>query len=120
MKDEHVYGFSFSDANDLLAGRGGGSGREVPLHQRPMGNGGRCIHFKSSGSGIPAFNEGTLTMGSASCTKYVSDSSGVLSSNGTVDIYNAGGSFAPNTWGVAMLNEAGLYVAIVERCTVPA
>lgn len=77
---------------------------------------GRCLHFKAPSGGIPAFNTSTATLGSASCTSYTCSDSGVLTSSETVTIYNAAGAVAANAWGVAMLNDAGLWVVIVEKC----
>lgn len=73
------------------------------------------VHFKSKGSGIPAIS--TLTMGSASCDKYNCSAAGVLSDSGDdVTVYNTAAAFAANTLGIAAYNEAGLLVAIVEKC----
>ena len=77
---------------------------------------GTLMHFKAPAGGIPAFNTGTSTMGSASCTTYTSSTSGVLSSGSSVTVYNAAGAVAANAWGIAMRNDAGLWVVIVERC----
>ncbi len=75
------------------------------------------LHFKAPGGGIPAFNTGSGAMGSASCTVYKSSDSGVLTSTSeTRTIYNAAGAVTANAWGIAALNEAGLWVVIVERC----
>lgn len=77
----------------------------------------RLVHFKSPAGGIPAFDEATGQMGSAICDKHNSNSTGLLSSAGTtLTIYNAAGAFAGNKYGVADYNEAGLLVAIVEKC----
>lgn len=73
------------------------------------------LHFKSKAGGIPA--KSGSTMGSASCDVLDSNSSGVLTDNGTDEtIYNALGAFAANTEGLAMQNRAGLWVAIAENC----
>lgn len=73
------------------------------------------IHFKSQGGGIPAISGST--MGSATCDRYVSSSGGVLSDSGTdVTIYNTAAAFAATKFGIAAMNDAGLWVAIVEAC----
>lgn len=74
------------------------------------------VHFRSTSGGIPA--RSTLTMGSASCDIYTSSSAGVLSDSGTNEtVYNmASSAFGNSTHGIAMRNNAGLLVAIVEDC----
>jgi len=73
------------------------------------------IHFKSQGGGIPALSGST--MGNATCDLYDSSSGGVLSDSGTdITIYNTAAAFAATTFGIAAKNEAGLWVAIVEKC----
>ncbi len=92
MKDEHVYGFSFNDANDLLAGRGGGTGREVRLHQRPSGSPSRL--FLTPVGGIPAMTgtSSPWTPGVASCTEcefYLDGSTmKIRTTSATFDVYN--------------------------------
>ncbi len=73
------------------------------------------VHFKNGASSIAAFNTGTNTMTGGVVTKYNSDASGVLSSAGTTfTVYNPNpsSSIAANAYGVAELNEAGVYVAL--------
>lgn len=83
-----------------------------------IGGGGSSsvAHFIAPAGGIPA--RSGLTMGSASCDLYSSSSGGVLSdTTDQITVYNmASTAFGGDRHGVAILNDAGLYVAIVEDC----
>jgi len=73
------------------------------------------IHFKSKVGGIPAISGST--MGSATCDQYTSSAGGVLSDSGVdVTIYNTAAAFGATKFGIAAMNSAGLWVAIVENC----
>lgn len=89
--------------------------RAVPK-ARSGGDGSRIKHVRAPAGGVAAFNAGTLTMGSATCTEYICSSSGVLTAGAPLVCYNAAGAVAANAFGLVMENEAGLWVWIVERC----
>lgn len=74
------------------------------------------VHAYTPSGGIAA--RSTLTMGSATCTLYDCNASGVLSSTANTEtIYNmTAGAIAGSTHIVAARNTAGLLVAIVEDC----
>jgi len=74
------------------------------------------VHAVTPEDGIPARSGGT--MGSASCDIYKCSSAGVLSDSGLNEtVYNmASAAIAELTYIVAMRNDAGLLVAIVEDC----
>lgn len=76
----------------------------------------RIKHVQAPAGGVPAFNTGTLTMGSATCTEFTCNSSGVLTSGSSLTCYNAAAAVAANAYGMVAMNEAGLWVWIVERC----
>lgn len=84
----------------------------------PLYGGGnsRVKHVKAPVGGVPAFDSGTLTLGSATCTEYTCSASGVLSAGSSLVCYNAAGEIAGDAYGIAALNEAGLWVWIVEAC----
>lgn len=114
-EDDITYGFSREVAEQLYSGLGQRDYRN-PIHEGVMPNNDRIVHFRSPSGGIPA--RSTLTMGSASCDIYTSSTSGVLSDSGTNEtVYNmASSAFGNSTHGIAMRNNAGLLVAIVEDC----
>ncbi len=72
-------------------------------------------HAVSPSGGIPAHSG--ATMGSATCTLVDSNSSGVLSNNGSATIYNPSTTAVQgNKRLVYGFNQAGLRVVIVEAC----
>ncbi len=73
-------------------------------------------HFRTPSGGIPAYNDSTKQLGSATCREWVSSETGVLSDNGNDEvIYNQHPSRIPgSTYVLATENEAGLLV-VVER-----
>lgn len=76
----------------------------------------RIKHVKAPAGGVPAFNTGTLTLGSATCTEYGCTTNGVLSNNASLVCWNAAGAVAANAWGTVAQNEAGLWIWQVEKC----
>lgn len=115
MPKKKTYGFgSKKTAEDVIALVGGGE--ETYVEGRTRGSGMRVKHVKNGASTIAAFNTGTLTMSSGTVTEYACSSSGVLSAGSTFTAYNPGGQIAANAYGVVAMNEAGLWVWIVESC----
>lgn len=115
MPKKKTYGFKEKKhVEDLIDMVGGGHG--TYLEGRPRNGGTRIKHVKNGGSTIAAFNTGTNTMSSGTVTEYTCSSSGVLSSGSTFTAYNPGGQIAANAYGVVAMNEAGLWVWIVEKC----
>lgn len=114
--DQKVFGFNQNDAQQIinLLGSTGGEVKqfEYDLSRRL----GVVVHAYTPAGGIPA--RASLTMGSATCDLYDSNSSGVLSdSTQNITVYNmASTAVAGNTHIVAAKNTAGLYVCIVEDC----
>jgi hypothetical protein len=88
----------------------------VRLFAGVSGGGGNAVHFVSPVGGIPART--SLTMGNGSCDIYECNTSGVLSDSGNNEtVYNmASSAIAGSTHGIAMRNDAGLLVAVVEDC----
>jgi hypothetical protein len=76
----------------------------------------RIKHVKAPAGGVAAFNAGTATMGSATCTEYTPNGAGVLTAASSLVCYNAAGAVAANAWGIVAMNDAGLWVWIVELC----
>lgn len=77
------------------------------------------VHFQAGSSGITAFNESTKQMGSATVRIWDCNSTGGLVDSGVdLTVYNPGGTFTANKFGVAMFNQAGLLVILVEGCIV--
>lgn len=113
--DDATYGFSQSDANDLIKSIGQRD-YNVRLFEETGGGGPRMVHAYTPSGGIPA--RSTLTMGSATCDLYDCSSGGVLSDSGdNATIYNmASSAVAGSKHIVASRNSAGLLVAIVEDC----
>lgn len=117
MQDNAIYGFGAEDARQLkrvagtfegLGATESNAGGMVPNY---MG------HAVAPSGGIPA--RSSLTMGSASCTLYSCNSSGVLSSTSSTEtIYNMSTTaVAANAHIVYAMNMAGLRVVIVESCS---
>ena len=88
----------------------------VRLFAGVSGGGGNAVHFVSPVGGIPART--SLTMGNGSCDIYECNTSGVLSDSGNNEtVYNmASSAIAGSTHGIAIRNDAGLLVAVVEDC----
>ena len=116
-EDQVTYGFNREQALELVNSLGQ---RDFPMRlyeTTESGSSGRnVVHFVSPAGGIPA--RASLTMGNGSCDIYECNTSGVLSDSGNNEtVYNmASSAIAANTHGIAMRNDAGLLVAIVEDC----
>lgn len=88
-----------------------GGRRQPQLNEYPI------VHFQAGGSNIAAFNASTKQMGSATVRIWESDATGQLVDSGiNATVYNPGGVFTANKFGVAMFNQAGLLVILVEGC----
>lgn len=76
----------------------------------------RVKHVRNGATPIAAFNTTTLAMSAGVVTEHTCSNAGVLTAGSTFTAYNPGGQIAANAYGVVAMNEAGLWVWIVERC----
>ena len=114
--DQKVFGFNQNDAQQIINLLGSTGGEVKQFEYDLSSTAGVVVHAYTPAGGIPA--RSSLTMGSASCDLYNSNSSGVLSDSGSnITVYNmASGAVAGSTHIMAAKNRAGLYVCIVEDC----
>ncbi len=122
MADEIINTFSDADSERIIKSVRKSEGIPTPpasWPRMPQVNEYPIVHFQAGASGIPAFNETTKQMGSATVRIWDCNSTGGLINSGVdMTAYNPGGAFPANKFGVAIFNQAGLLEVIVEGCNV--
>lgn len=120
MADEIINTFSDADCERIIRSVRKTEGIS-PLGERrsPRATSFPLWHFENGATPIAAFNETTKQMSYQVCRIWLSNSSGQLIDSGRdMKVFNPGGEFSANKFGVAMFNEAGLLVILVEGCIV--
>ena len=122
MAEEIINTFDDADCERIIRSVRKSEGIPTPPSGRtrtPQVNEYPIVHFQAGGSNIAAFNETTKQMGTASVRVWDCNSTGALVDSGVdMAVYNPGGAFTANKFGVAMFNQAGLLVILVEGCIV--
>jgi len=122
MADEIINSFGDADCERIIKSVRKTEGMPTPPGGRsrtPQVNEYPIVHFQAGGSDIAAFNESTKQMGSATVRIWDCNSTGGLVDSGAdLPVYNPGGAFTAGKFGVAMFNQAGLLVILVEGCIV--
>lgn len=120
MSDEVINTFGDADSERIIRSvrKSEGTIRTPPGgRSQPQLNEYPIVHFQAGGSNIAAFNATTKQMGSATVRIWDSNSTGELIDSGVnATVYNPGGAFTASKFGVAMFNQAGLLVILVEGC----